>query len=99
MRRTFASRAATRRLSVPLTLDSCEEMGSLTERGTDASAPLMEDVVDAVAGVLHSLDILQIHLLKRDGVTDVGEVLQVAGGEVVDAANLVSLIDESMGQG
>ena len=39
LRRTFASRAAMSRFRVPLTLDSCELRGSLTERGTEARAP------------------------------------------------------------
>ncbi len=60
---------------------------------------LVEDEVDALAGGLHSSDVLQIHLLEIDLVADAGEVVERAGGEVVDAAHLVSLLDQRVGQG
>jgi len=58
----------------------------------------MEDVVDPFAGGLHASHILKVHLLKGDMMTDVGQIFEVSCREVVDAANLVSLLDEGMGQ-
>jgi len=59
----------------------------------------MEDVIDAFAGGFNAGNVLKIHLLEGDCVADVGEIFEVSGGEIVDAAYLVSLFDESMGQG
>lgn len=59
---------------------------------------LVENVVDAFAGGLHSGGILQVHLLEVDGVADVCEVFEISCGEVIDSSNIVSLIDECVGQ-
>ncbi len=59
----------------------------------------MEDVIDASAGGFNAGDVLKVHLLEGDRVTDVGEIFEVSGGEIVDAADLVALFDECMGQG
>jgi hypothetical protein len=60
---------------------------------------LVEDKVDALAGGLHSGYVLQAHLLEVDLVADAGQVVEAAGGEVVDAAHVVSLLDQRVGQG
>ncbi len=48
---------------------------------------------------LHPGGVLQVHLLEVDPVANAGEVLEASGGEVVDAAHLVSLLDQRVGQG
>src|SRR6185437_15864491 len=60
--------------------------------------PLMENVVGAFAGCLYAGNILKIHLLERDFTADVGEVFQAAGGEIVDAADLMALLDQGVCQ-
>src|ERR1700760_294370 len=59
----------------------------------------MKDVVDAFAGRFYSGFVLEVHLLEVDGTADVGEVVEIPGGEIIDAAHVVSLLDERMGQG
>ena len=59
----------------------------------------MEDVVDAFAGGLHAGGVLKIHVLEVDVRANVGEVVEIAGGEVVDASYFVTSRDKSVGQG
>lgn len=79
-------------------LDSCEVRGSFNRAGDGREGALVEDVINSFAGGLHSLGILEVHLLKRDGVPDVFEVREVSGGEIVDAADFVALFDQSVGE-
>ncbi len=58
----------------------------------------MEDVVDSFAGRLDAGAVLQIHLVKRDSVANIGEIIEISRREIVDATDLVSLIHESVGQ-
>jgi hypothetical protein len=58
----------------------------------------MEDVVNTFAGRLYAGDVLKVHLLKVDSVANICEVVEVSCREIVDAADVVSLIQESMGQ-
>jgi hypothetical protein len=59
----------------------------------------MEDEVDAIAGRAHGVGVLQIGLLEVDLVADADQVVESPGGEVVDAAHLVSLLHQRVGQG
>ena len=60
---------------------------------------LVEDKVDAFAGGAHGGGVLKVELLEVDPVAHVGKVVEAAGAEVVDAAHIVSLLDQRVGQG
>ena len=79
--------------------DSCEVSGSFTERGTEASAAWckmksMPSLAERIPAASCRSDLLEV-----DPVANAGEVLEASGGEVVDAAHLVSLLEERVGQG
>jgi hypothetical protein len=59
----------------------------------------VEHVIHSFAGRPHSRHILKVHLLKGDGVTDVGEIFEIAGREVVDPSNVLPLLHQRMGEG
>ncbi len=59
---------------------------------------LVEDVVDAFAGGADAGDVLQVGLLEVDAVADVCEIVEISGGEIVDAGDVVALLDQGMGQ-
>ncbi len=59
----------------------------------------MEDVVDAFAGSSYAGDVLKVHLLEGDCMANVGEIFEISGRKIVDAAYFMALFDESMGQG
>ena len=67
--------------------------------GNGGEGSLMEDVVDAFAGGLHAGGVLEVHLLEGDVAADVCEVVEIAGGEIVDSVHFVALFDERVGQG
>jgi hypothetical protein len=59
----------------------------------------MEDEVNSFAGGLYAGGVLKIHLVKRDSVANIGEIIEVPRGEIVDAAHFVPLLDKRVSQG
>ena len=76
--------------SVPRMFTSFEVMGSLTERGTEGSAPLMQDEIHALHGVANDVETPQIALEERKILVaeHTQNVVPFAGRKVVQNPNL-----------
>ena len=99
MRRTPASRAAMRSVEGAVDVGLVGGEGVLDGTRNRGEGCLVKDYVDAAAGFLHALDVLDVHLLERDFVFDGGEVVEGAGGEIINSADGVALFDELVRDG
>jgi hypothetical protein len=59
----------------------------------------MEHIVDALAGRPNTGDVLEVHLLERDFVANVREIVEASGGEIVDPPHFVPLLHQRVGEG
>ncbi len=58
---------------------------------------LVKDEVYVLAGGLHGGKIAEVCLLKCDLVADTGEVFEIAGRKIINSADLMTLLYESVG--
>ena len=97
-RRTPASLAASRTLSVPVTFTSLELSGSWIERGHRRQRGLVEDDVAALDGREHTLEAAEVALHDLDVLRDVEQVAPVARREVVEDADIVAALEQRVDQ-